>query len=509
MKFYSSQNALVGKVGFFFLALSVVIGLVFFSDYGEISVSQQLFLLLNVILFFYLSWEVTRITNKEKWSALIQPPVLASLYHFMLAYVVVNLRHIGDVDFGGMPGYVIFRPDVYTWMNNAMVLIILAAFAMWRGYYSKFAIRKAEYFHSLLSVKRLIRKNFEVNFVVLFLLLGLSIGTFFINLKLGVYGYSSEAESLIATQDVRGFLKLGVDLGPFVLMVLALSVFSDRYCKNIGVWLLFGIVFTGQVFLGFLSGFKSQVVWPVIITGFGYYIMKRHLPFHFILISFFMVMLAYQIVEPFREIRYSDPGFNSRSLSSVTGALFEAATDSNTGVNQISKFEKFINRNDLMVFTAISVAFKDKYGVPSNAPKFFENLILSPVLAFVPRLIWSSKPVTNDGHWFNINVLGAPPDTKTAVGMGPVSYCYFAGGYLTVFLIFYFIGFLQRILFVTFVDGSLGGWLIYLALLPSLVTLPSNIGGMLTGLFRIIPFVILVQYLVIKKKPTMYIKFSG
>src|SRR3546814_15261390 len=79
-----------------------------------------------------------------------------------------------------------------------------------------------------------------------------------------------------------------------------------------------------------------------------------------------------------------------------------------------------------------------------GSPTFLTNIALSPAYAFIPRVIWKEKPSGDLGLWYTHVVMGLGSYSSTA--MGPVTYLYFAGGALAVFVGFMGFGILQKVL---------------------------------------------------------------
>ena len=497
----TSRLSVVPKNTFYAL-LFIFVGLgfiLFFVNITEIDADSLEFVMLNIALFIYVVWEIWRNARAEQWRVFVQPAVLASLLHFIGSYLIPNLRYMDDSSLQRTHyGMLFSSSDAIEHLNVAMWAILLAVFAMWRGYRSTFALRIASNARTFLVSKRLIRTEIRLNYLAIFVLGFISIGAMFLKVELGVFGYSSTTQSLEVMASITAWLKLGTDGGVLVLLVLSLAIFSTRYKNNRGVLLLFIIMLALQIFTGFLSGFKSQVVMPMIIVGVSYYVMKSRIPYKWIGLAIVMLVLSYQIVEPLRHIIDRSTNFNNQSIGSIASAVLEAAGKEKEEAKSVVM--KVLARQDMTTYTAQSFLFKNIFGVPDGAPDFISSLLLSPIYAFVPRFIWSGKPNENTGYWYNVTVMGSHPATRTSVAMGPVSYAYFAGGYLGVLLVFWLIGFIQRITFETFTRIGLGGWLIYIGLFTSLVMIPSSVGGMLAGFFRAIPFVVLAQYWVLRGK---------
>jgi hypothetical protein len=155
----------------------------------------------------------------------------------------------------------------------------------------------------------------------------------------------------------------------------------------------------------------------------------------------------------------------------------------------------FMGRNDNFSFSANAIEFKDKYGVPdNNNPDFLGSILYSPVLAYVPRFIWQSKPRDSIGAWYEDTIMQSPNYSASAFGV--IGYCYFAGGILGVFLVFFFFGLMQRLIMESFLKmNSLQGIITYLPLILPITMIYSEVGGVITGFLRLIPVIILAVYL--------------
>ena len=105
----------------------------------------------------------------------------------------------------------------------------------------------------------------------------ISLASRLIAIRLGVYGYSSEIDQLSELGGVTQYLSMTQGLGKLALMVVALRYFSPAERSShlvLWFWGLLGY----EIIFGFLSGFKSQVVMPVIILGVAMYMRRGRLP---------------------------------------------------------------------------------------------------------------------------------------------------------------------------------------------------------------------------------------
>ena len=124
---------------------------------------------------------------------------------------------------------------------------------------------------------------------------------------------------------------------------------------------------------------------------------------------------------------------------------------------------------------------------------------MAPLHALVPRIIWTSKPLGTLGLWYNQEVMGMNHFSST--GMGPFTYLYFAGGFFAVFIGFYFIGIVQRNIFMLLQPGrSISGTAVYLACLTPLVMIDSSFNSIIIFFCRDFPLTLLFMLMLLKKR---------
>ncbi len=470
-------------------------------DPSSLTEDLVIFIFLNYVLFYFLVWNAWRATRSYGLRALLQPPVLAGVAHFGFLYLLPGVRFFDAESMSFLPhGLSFVAKDSYRALNTAMLGILLGAAAMWAGYESGLSKRAASFSRSLILETGLVRPTPRINFIAVGAVLALAVAGWLYSVKLGVFGYSTDAHSLAETQAIRGWVKVATDGGALVLLVLAVAINTDQWRHRGDVWLLFLLVLLWQIALGFLSGFKSQVVMPFIIVGSATYAVRGRVPRAWVVATLLMLAPAFFVVESFREYRHSSRTFDGTSLGSIASTMAEATIDGPRRPRRedlAPAWQRVLARQDVLSFTAEGIAFNTAHGIPPGAPDFLGSIVLSPLNAFIPRALWEEKIQVNDGRWFNTRVLGAPSASLTAIGMGPVAFLNFAGGFPMVFFGFFLIGFIQRVTWDTFRSLGIGGWIVLLGMLPGLVFISSNVGGFLAGFFRQFPFVLVAQYLVL------------
>lgn len=433
--------------------------------------------------------------------AFIQPPVITSLTHFLPAYVIPNAVYVFSSNWHHMSGHLGSSANTFAWLNYATLAVTLAAVGMWVGYEGRFANNIAIAFRSNLRGMPFLASNISVGLLPVFVLLACGFMAPFIRIKLGIFGFFYNEQTVVESILWRQWISLLDDAGFLGLLLLSFAAFGYRGADRTSARVMLGIAIVFLVTMGLASGVKSSMVIPFIIAGIGCYIQTRRIPVKLIAIATIMVVVSYPFVTPLRRRCLSDRDIDIHSVSAVFSTVMSSVSDTIQGESiegdQFS-WSEFADRNNLIVFTAISLNYGDHGMSDSDRAMIRKPLLLFPFTAFVPRAFWKDKPLNNTATWYNVRVLGAPEKSNTAVGMGPVSYLYFAGGFPVVFLGFWLLGVMQKVIFWSFANGSLGCWVIYFGMLGPITSVNSDFGALLAGITRLLPCLLLMQYLIVR-----------
>ena len=482
-----------------FSALTALVlgGVVYFALDSVIPDSARFFILTLLMLYYPFS-EMRRVwlVSPDRW--LINPAVLCSVVTFILPFGIANIIYL-------FPDEKTIQVGLYSSISPAMLkimmLTLLAAGAMWTGYWSGFAFNQGR---MLLRVPLVVRLNYAkyvprpsaiIVSMVVVLLVRLSMITF------GVFGYSTSGAGLEATASFRQYLSTIELLSKFILLAISLHYFSspspDRTTKRL---LILVVVF--EIAFGFLSGMKSSVVMPVVLVGICYYYCNNKLNMKLVPIAIILLLLAYTVIEPFRAARYEDKSFTNTSLASIVTTFINSISESvgpetnRTNISEASAPLAILARSSMVYISSLGVEFKDTGQLPDNSPAFLKDIILSPLYAVVPRALWGGKESSRHGQWYVQEVMGFHENNTTSVGMSPFTYLYFAGGWLAVFLGFFFVGIVQRVVAITLLEN---GGVVYLMILTNLVGIDSVFYTFIVDSLRII-LIIAVFFMVIYQR---------
>lgn len=477
-----------------FMGLSI-----WLADVSGITTPDWSLILLTALLTGYLTIEIRRVTRVHSTRWLLNPAVMCSVMTFLLGFGLTNILYFLPEDQLALVGV---KPDITHWMVNLLALVLLGAVAMWLAYWSPVATKLGRKFQRSRFLNRLLRKdwNFRTDVMLVFALI--SLASRLVAIRLGVFGFSSDPDRMIAASGISQYLDLAQGLGKLVLLVAALRYFSPTGRPlNVTIW-FWGLLGYEMLF-GFLSGFKSQVAMPLVIAGVSLYMRQGRLPWKWLVLVPVAVMAAYAVIEPFRMARFQDKDFDVTSVTYIAKTMKNAYLNGGGSTPRSTEGPgtglSFLTRNNYLQIGSLGIEYADRGFTPESDRHFLVDIFLSPIYAVLPRELFTFKPRGDLGTWYRIEVMGIT-DGTTSIAMGPFTYLYFAGGVIAVALGFFFIGIVQRALTDVFLTSERAGAAIaFLILLPTLAVINSSYYSIIINLVRYVPAILILQRLVYRR----------
>lgn len=463
----------------------------------DLIANSQSLVAYTLLLLGYLYVEIKNLWVRERGLFWINPVILASIFTFAIAFGVTNVLYFLP---GGMLGLVGVEPVSTRWMSQLMLLVILAACAMWVGYSSGAGRNLGRSLQRSHTLRRWMRRSPRVNKPALYICLAISLVAQLVAIKLGVFGYSSTYDQLIAGAAYREYLSMAESLGKLALVGVAMRCFAPSH-GTLSDRLLLWAVLGYEVFFGFLSGFKSAAILPFVIVGIVYYSQRNRFPRWLIPVVAVAVIAAYAVIEPFRVNRNEDAGFLGTNLGSIVVAMTgTTGTASGGGVGERAPvWLSLLARHNLTYTASLGIEYAANNELGEGSPAFFGDIIAAPAHALIPRLLWDSKSLQNIGLWYTNQVIGLEIYSSTA--MSPITYLNFAGGPLAVILGFLTVGVLQRGLFDGLRYFGSGGLIVLFGLLGTLAIIDSAFNTFFVGIIRFLPILVITQYVLLPRSP--------
>jgi len=453
----------------------------------------------TALLLGYLAVEIRRLHRASPRLWLMNPAVLCSVVTFIVGFGISNALYF-------FPEEVLLSlyltPDVTSWMVRLMLLVLVGAIAMWLGYWSRSAMALSAWLAGRRWLDRLLKREFTPRPGVLATLALASLGSRLTEIGLGVYGYSADYDRLIELASIRQYLSYVDGLGRVALTVAALQYYSPGLDVRARYW--FAGLLAYEILFGFLSGFKNEVAMPFVIVGLCKYLRQGVVPWRWIALFAVSLAIAFAVIEPFRAARFGQSSFQGTSVTSIAGTMLAATVTDSMEPADAQEFEAgllFLKRISMTHIASLGIEFADTKELPAGSPGFLRDIFLAPLYAIVPRVLWESKETTRHGLWYWNEVMGLDSwEVKTAVGMSPFTYLYFAGGILGVALGFFALGIVQRAWADRFLAfGTSGAIIVFLLGLRVLVIPDSVYYTIVVDLVRIVPASLVLQHLVFRR----------
>lgn len=469
------------------LQIYVVLSMEWITNYQGLSAY-------TLLLLGYLCVEIRSLWAREPHHFWINPVVLASIFTFAMGFGVTNILYFFPEDVVALVGLELIATP---WMNQLMLLVVFGAISMWVGYASSMGRRMGRMLQRSRVLRKWMSPAFRVNKLAFYTFLSISLIAKLWAIKLGVFGYSSTYDQLIAAASHVQYFYMAGMLGKLVLIGMALQCFSvarpslaDRHL----LWLVLGY----EVVFGFLSGFKSAVVMPFIIVGLVYYSQRNRFPRWLVPTVLVGLMAAYAVIEPFRAARNEDAGFEGTSLGSIVTTMTNVGSvDVGGGTERASTALKILARSNLTYIGSLGIEYAANNELPEGSPEFLDNILLAPAHALIPRFLWNNKPLETTGLWYTNQVVGL--DIYSSTAMSPFTYLNFAGGPLAVILGFLMVGIFQRGLFDGLRHFGGGGLIVFFGLLGILVNIDSAFNGFFVNLIRYLLILIVMQHVLLRR----------
>lgn len=449
----------------------------------------------TLLLMGYLYVETKNLRACEPHLFWINPVVLASIFTFVMAFGITNVIYFMPAEVVALVG---LEPIATPWMNQLMLLVVLGAISMWVGYSSGMGRSMGRMLQRSRVLRKWMSPSLRINKPALYACLAISLIAKLWAIKLGVYGYSSTYDQLIAAASYTQYFAMADSLGKLALVGVALQCFAAPRAAHADrrlLWLVLGY----EVAFGFLSGMKSAVGMPFIIVGIVYYSQHNRFPRWLIPAVVVSVMAAYAVIEPFRAARNEGAGFVGTNIGSIVSTMTSASSvNADDGGERASTALSILSRFNMTYIASLGIEYAaNNSELPAGSPDFLGDIILAPAHALIPRFLWSSKPLETTGLWYTNQVMGF--DFYSSTAMSPFTYLNFAGGTLAVILGFLMVGIFQRGLFDGLRHFGGGGLIVLFGLLGTLANIDSAFNSFIISIIRFLPILIIVQYVLLRR----------
>lgn len=296
----------------------------------------------------------------------------------------------------------------------------------------------------------------------------------------GLLGYVGNASSAVTTASSYGGILGAVSLcAPLGVAVAAIRVFVERRRY---AWITLVILFSIEVALGALSGFKGTFITAVLAVAIPLSVMRRRLPkIPLILgaLAFLVVVIpfngAYRTVVRQGSVTLTP----AEAVAAAPGILRQTFASNNASSTLAASVTLTMQRIREIDSVAI-ILQRTPQQIGFRSPL---QLVSAPMAGVVPRVLWQNKPLNLTGYEFNQEYFDAPYTEYTSTPDTFVGGLYLYGGWVPMLVGMFLFGCGVRLLDDQLdVQTNRHAILLVLLLFSLLVTGESDWGTVLSSI---------------------------
>jgi hypothetical protein len=221
-----------------------------------------------------------------------------------------------------------------------------------------------------------------------------------------LYSYTASMERYSADLSSMQFLNIAAQCASYALMAAAV----ERYHKRSDpAWkAVFWVFLLLEVFWGAISGAKSVLFQNFMAVALVSSLVQRKVSLRWLAALLFGLVLFYPVSDAYRTIlrgrQHLDVASFSDAARSGRMALADAAQN-NAGEGGLwqAGLVRTIRRFDMLTSVADILALGPRADIMKKPDVHWWML---PIYPFVPRFIWRSKPILDEGGWFTAALRG-------------------------------------------------------------------------------------------------------
>jgi len=239
--------------------------------------------------------------------------------------------------------------------------------------------------------------------------------------KKHLYAYVGSSDAYYANLASMQVLNQVSQLGSLALIVATIERYRDRYNP---LWrMLYIVALSSEILWGLISGMKGLVLQNFLVVALVSSFVMRRLNLRWFVILFFGLVLLYPVSNAYRSIVR---GRGAEGVTSFEGAAEAAKTafnnvgegESTIGDHWREGLNQLFERLDLLT----SVAQVLTLGSRASMVKGDVQWWMLPIYPFIPRFLWPTKPILDEGARFTLALQGRSGDLISAGSSTAVTY---------------------------------------------------------------------------------------
>ncbi|MGO8731227.1 MAG: hypothetical protein ACLQVM_00360, partial [Terriglobia bacterium] len=234
-----------------------------------------------------------------------------------------------------------------------------------------------------------------------------------------LYAYVGSSDTYYANLASMQVLNYVSQFGTLALIVATIERYYRRHDR---LWrILFTAVLISEVFWGLISGMKGLVLQNFLVVALVSSFVMRKLNLRWFVILFFGLVLIYPFVDAYRSVLGGGVKVTSFAAAAEAGQVALSKTgeyESTAGDLGRDGLDRALTRLDLLT----SVAQVLTLGARASMVKGNVQWWMLPFYPFVPRFLWPSKPLLQEGAWFTVALSVGSGDAATIGSSTAITY---------------------------------------------------------------------------------------
>jgi hypothetical protein len=237
-----------------------------------------------------------------------------------------------------------------------------------------------------------------------------------------LYCYPGSMDKYFANLASMQVLTYISQLGTAALVIVAIERYRARHDP---LWrITFIVVLSSELLWGLISGMKGLLLQNFIIVGLVSSFVQRKLNLRWLVMPFFALVLIYPVSNAYRDIVRNSPHQEVTSLGGAAEAarlaLIRArSTGPYGGYSWREGLNNTLQRMDLLTSVAqvLILGTQERSMVKGDA-----QWRMLPIYPFIPRFLWPSKPILDEGGRFTLALRESFADTAKAGSSTAITY---------------------------------------------------------------------------------------
>jgi hypothetical protein len=375
------------------------------------------------------------------------------------------------------------------WLRQAMGITLVGIVCLWIGYsLPRFRAPRLTPFNLLKGVE--VRPAWAVALVGIGLLVQLY------RLSRGEFGYLMVHESYQSTLgSSQIFSQLSV-LGQFGFILAALDAFRHPGCPRRR--LLFLVTVGVEVIATLISGMKGGIVYAGLNLTIVYFYLNGRLRARFIMPAILALLVLIPINFAYRQ-RINDGEVERTNLLAAGTTFISLMAEGAVSQEErqgMARWIVILEHLAMLRDTARVVRYAEETG-DFWGGRHYGDL---PLLIFVPRFLWSDKPVMDIGRWVSTVVMGNPRSMTHSQAITFAGDLYLNFGVDGVAVGFFLLGLLLRVIYQRYaLQGDVSDLFLYLSLWVGLWNLDG--AASIAGTARQFLMLLVIRHLAFSREP--------